>query len=78
MDDRKAFFDSLKGLTPEERRAKMQAMMADPAFAEKMQDARLLREAKQTPRQRNTRAVNYINLKANAKAAAAAKAARGQ
>ncbi|MCE9542668.1 MAG: hypothetical protein K8R38_04010 [Verrucomicrobia bacterium] len=78
MDDRKAFFDSLKGLTPEERRAKIQAMMADPAFAEKMQDARLLRDAKQTPEQRITRAVNYINRKTNAKAAAAAKAARGQ
>lgn len=69
MDERKAFFDSLQGLTPEERRAKMQAMMADSALGEKMQDSRLLRESKQTPEQRINRAVNYINRKNAAKAA---------
>lgn len=69
MDERKAFFNSLQGLTPEERRAKVQARIADPAVAEKMQDSRLLREAKLTPQQRVTRAVNYLNRKEAAKAA---------
>ena len=78
MAERKTFFDSLKGLTPEERRTKMQSMMADPAFAEKMQEARLLREAKQTPEQRINRAVDYINRKNASKAAAAASASKGQ
>jgi hypothetical protein len=71
IDERKAFFNSLQGLTPEERRAKVQARMADPAVAEKMQDSRLLREAKLTPQQRVTRAVNYLNRKEAAKASAA-------
>lgn len=74
MSERTAFFDSLKGLPYEERRAKVQAMMADPALAEKMQDARLLRDAQRTPEQRISRAVNYINRKNAAKAAATATA----
>jgi len=76
IDERKTFFNSLQGLTPEERRAKVQARMADPAVAEKMQDSRLLREAKLTPQQRVTRAVNYLNRKEAAKAASTS--AQGQ
>ena len=78
LNERASFFDSLRGLTPEERRSKIQAMMADPAVAEKLQDARLLRDAKRTPEQRITRAVSYINRKNAAKAAAAATATQGQ
>jgi len=67
--ERKALFDSMKGLTPEERRAKIQDMMANSEMGQKIQDAQLLRQAQQTAEKRITRAVNYLNRKAAAKAA---------
>ena len=67
-EERKAFFDSLKGLTPQERMAKIQDMMANSEMGQKMQDSRLLQEAKQSAERRITRAVSYLNRKATAKA----------
>ncbi|MEI6081863.1 MAG: hypothetical protein WCR44_05475 [Verrucomicrobiota bacterium] len=67
-EERKAFFDSLKGLTPQERMAKIQDMMANSEMGQKMQDSRLLQEAKQSAERRITRAVSYLNRKAAAKA----------
>ncbi len=69
MDDRKAFFSEMQKLSPEERRAKFQAMMSDPDRMAKMADRMLMRDAKMTAEQRINRAVNYINRKASAKAA---------
>ena len=65
--ERKTMFAEMKDLSPEERRAKMQAMMADPDRMEKMADRMLLRDAQMTTQQRINRAVNYIQRKAAAK-----------
>ena len=67
MEDRKALFAEMRKLTPEERRAKFQAMMADPDFMDKIADQMVLRAANQSAEQRINRAVNYINRKAAAK-----------
>ncbi|MCE9587873.1 MAG: hypothetical protein K8R57_06125 [Verrucomicrobia bacterium] len=67
--ERKAFFDSLKGLTPADRMAKIQDMMANSEMGQKMQDSQLVRQSQQTAERRITRAVNYLNHKAAAKAA---------
>lgn len=67
LADRKAMFAEMKNLSPEERRAKWQAMMADPDRMEKMADQRLLRDANMTTQQRIDRAMNYIQRKATAK-----------
>ncbi len=70
FNDRKAFFASMKNLSPEERRAKWQEMMNNPdmmnnaGFQQQMQDMQLLRQANQTEQQRIKRAVNYLNHKA--------------
>jgi len=71
IQDRKAVFASMKGLTPEERRAKWQQTMNNPDMIDKIADRMLMRDVKQTPDQRITRAMNYLNRKAAAKAAAA-------
>jgi hypothetical protein len=63
FNDRKAFFASMKSLSPEERRVKWQEMMNNADFQEQMQNMQLLRQAKQTEQQRINRAVNYINHK---------------
>jgi hypothetical protein len=70
MEERRAFFDSLKGLSPAERAAKFQDMMANSELGQKMQDSRLIQDAKQSAARRITRAVNYINRKAAATAPA--------
>jgi hypothetical protein len=70
MEERRAFFDSLKGLSPAERAAKFQDMMANSELGQKMQDSRLIQDAKQSAARRITRAVNYLNRKAAAKAPA--------
>lgn len=65
-EERKAFFASLQGLSPEERTAKIQDMMANSEMGQKMQDHQLLRQAQQTAEKRIARAVNYLNRKAAA------------
>ncbi len=66
--ERKAFFESLKGLPPAERMAKIQEMMANTEMGQKMQDSQLVRQAQQTAEKQITRAMNYLNRKAAAKA----------
>ena len=68
LAERKAFFDQLKGLSPEERRAKWQQMMSNPDNLQQMQDQQLLRQANRTAEQRINRAVNYLNRKTAAQA----------
>lgn len=65
MDEAKSFFASLKDLPPEERRAKIQERMRDPALAEKMDERRLLRDSMMTAQQRIQRATSYISRKAS-------------
>lgn len=67
LAERKALFADMQKLSPEERRAKWQAMMADPDRMEKMADRMLIRDSKMTTQQRINRAVNYITRKAAAK-----------
>ena len=66
--ERKAFFESLKGLPPAERMGKIQEMMANSEMGQKIQDARLLQDARQSTERRITRAMNYLNRKAAARA----------
>jgi len=66
-EERKAFFDSLKGLSREERMAKIQDMMANSEMGQKLQDAQLVRQARQSAEKRIVRAMNYLNRKAAAK-----------
>jgi hypothetical protein len=66
-EERKAFFDSLKGLPREERMAKIQDMMANSEMGQKLQDAQLVRQARQSAEKRIARAMNYLNRKAAAK-----------
>ena len=68
-EEAKAFRDSLKSLSSEERRQKMKERMADPRFAEKMADRMLLRDSRRTAQQRISRSVNYLNRKASIQAA---------
>ena len=70
IEERRAFFDSLKGLSPAERAAKFQDMMANSELGQKMQDSRLIQDAKQSAARLITRAVNYLNRKAAATAPA--------
>lgn len=63
MDEARLFFASIKDLPPEERRAKIQERMRDPAIADKIEDQRLLRDSKMTAQQRIQRAVNYVSRK---------------
>jgi hypothetical protein len=67
--ERKAFFDSLKGLSPADRMAKIQDMMANSELGQKIQDSQLVRQPMQTAEKRIARAVSYLNRKAAAKAA---------
>lgn len=71
MGERTAFFKSLEGLTPEERRAKFQEMMSNPDMQQKMEERRLLRDSQLTSQQRVQRAVGYVSRKEELKAAAA-------
>lgn len=71
MGERTAFFKSLEGLTPEERRAKIQEMMSNPDVQQKMEDRRLMRDSQLSSQQRVQRAVGYVARKEALKAAAA-------
>lgn len=61
-DDQKAFFQSLAGLTPEERRAKMQ-----DRFQNQDPDRQDNRNDRRSPEQRNTRMTNYVQNRAAAR-----------
>ncbi|NBZ94872.1 MAG: hypothetical protein EBR40_00290 [Proteobacteria bacterium] len=64
----KAFRESVKSLSPEERRQKMRERMADPEFVDKMAERMLLRDSRRTAQQRISRAVNYLKRKASVQA----------
>lgn len=64
MEETRAFFASIKDLTPEERRAKIRERMSNPDVAEKIEEQRLLRDSKMTAQQRIQRAVGYVKRKA--------------
>ena len=63
FDEGKKFFESMKDLTPEERRAKMEERMQDPATQEKFFSGMAKRDAMKTPQQRTERFRDYLQTK---------------
>lgn len=68
--ERKAFFEEMKALTPEQREAKMQDFMSNPANQDRMENAKGARDARQSPQQRISRAQSYLQRKAQITSAA--------
>lgn len=64
FDEMKAFWLSLKDLSPEDRRAKMAAMRNTPAFQDAMDQRQADRMAQMTPDQRDSRFQSYTSNKA--------------
>jgi hypothetical protein len=69
QEERKAFFEDMKKLTPEQREAKMQDFMSQPANQDRMEKALSARDARRSPQQREARAQQYLQRKAQATAA---------
>ena len=67
LAERKAFFMSLKDLTPEQLRAKFEERMSDPSRQEKMEARMSAQDARRSPAQRLERSHNYVNQKAEIK-----------
>ena len=63
FDEGRKFFESMKDLTPEQRRAKMEEKMQDPATQEKFFSGMAKRDAMKTPEQRSDRFRDYIQNK---------------
>lgn len=63
-DERKKFFEEMKDLTPEQREAKMQDFMNDPANQARMEDGLNARDSRRSPQQRKDRAQSYLQRKA--------------
>ena len=61
------FWQSVRDLPEEQRRAKAQEFFNRPEVQERMEDRRLARDAKMTPKQRIERSERYWNRKAEAK-----------
>jgi hypothetical protein len=58
------FWQSVRDLPEEQRRAKAQEFFNRPEVAERMDERRMAREAKMTPKQRVERAQRYLERKA--------------
>ena len=67
-DEIKSMFAGFQGLSDQERRDKMSALMANPAVQEQMDNNRLMRDSKMSAEQRINRSVRYLNRKASAQA----------
>lgn len=63
IDQRKSMFEEMRKLTPEQRQAKFQEMMNDPAMQEKMEENQAKRDSKNTPEQRLKRFKRYVDRK---------------
>ena len=66
IDEFKALRDSMKDLTAEQRRAKLEEMMSDPSRQEKMEGRQAAKDAQRSPEQRLERAHQYVQNKAAA------------
>ena len=66
FDERRKFFEGMKDLTPEQRAAKMQERMQDPAQQEKFLNGMAKRDAMKTPGQRTDRYRSYLQRKQTA------------
>jgi hypothetical protein len=69
-NERKAFFEEMRNLPPEQRMAKIQDMMNNPAMEERMEKGMSARDARSSPQQKLDRARKYLDRKAQSKARA--------
>lgn len=70
-EERHKFFTSLRDLSPEERRAKMEEFFSSPANQERMEQRMSERDARMTPDQRVQKAGQYVQRKQAARNQAA-------
>lgn len=63
FDRMRAFWESIRDLPPEERRAKMEEMMNDPAVQDRIELRESARDARNTPQQRENRYRRYLERK---------------
>ena len=63
LGEMRSFWQEVRDLPDEERRAKAQEFFNRPEMAERMEDRRIAREAKMTPQQRIARAKRYFERK---------------
>ncbi|MEQ1862056.1 MAG: hypothetical protein ABMA13_19230 [Chthoniobacteraceae bacterium] len=63
FDKQRQFFESMRDLPPEERRAKMEERMSDPGMQERMEQRMSEHMARMSPDQRVDRAKGYIQKK---------------
>jgi hypothetical protein len=68
MEDRKAFFDSLRDLPADQRAAKMQDYMSQEDVQNRMEKAQASQDARRTPEQRIQRAQAYVQRRLAAQA----------
>lgn len=69
-DERKAFFEEMRNLPPEQRMTKIQEMMNNPAAEERMEKGMSARDARSSPQQKLERARKYLDRKEQVKAKA--------
>jgi hypothetical protein len=70
-DERRKFFEGLRDLTPEERKAKLEEYFSNPANQERMEQRMSERDARMTPDQRVQKAGQYVQRKESARNQAA-------
>jgi hypothetical protein len=70
-DERRKFFEGLRDLTDEQRRAKFEEYMNDPKNEERMDKGMAARESRRSPQQRTERAQKYRERKQQSQNAAA-------
>ncbi len=69
MEDMRAFRESLRGLSEDERRAKMEEFFNRPDVQERMDERMSQRESQSSPQQREARYRNYVERREAAKSA---------
>jgi len=67
FEERRKFYESLRDLTPEERRAKMEERMNDPGAQQRMDNRMDSQNARMSPDQRVQRAKGYVERKTAAR-----------
>ena len=63
FDEMRKFWESVRNLPEEERRARMEELMSRPEIQEKMEERMAQRDSKRTPEQREHRMKRYIERK---------------
>lgn len=71
FDEMRQFWQSVRALPEEERRAKMEELMNNPEVQARMEERMAARDARRSPQQREQRMRRYVDRKQQAKQAAA-------